>query len=277
MDYVIVNGEIIRKTEANLTSFFWNEPQFFHHKIWYGFGGIPLFFENIQLIHQQINLFGAEIPSLFNHQRELFRITKRMLNKNKFFRSGQINIQLFIQERKVDFVITSMSFPEFEFPINEQGLLVHFSEIKKDSGNIYNRFALYNQLIWETEKTKNEETPFQNSIFLNENEMVCDTDSANIFMIKNNSVITPALETGCYNDILRDFILSISNELNFKITEAANLKKDDVYNMNEIFLAGENNGFQWVMGIEGKRFVRQKSVLIHQKLNEFLKNKVHQL
>lgn len=277
MNYVIVNGEIIRKTEANLTSFFWNEPQLFHHKIWYGFGGIPLFFENIQLIHQQLRLFGIEIPSLFNQQRELFRITKRMLNKNRFFRSGHITIHLFMQERKVDFVISCMAFPEFEFPFREQGLLLHFSEIQKYSGNVHQRFALYNQLIWETDKALSEDTVFQDSIFLNEDGVVCDADSANIFMIKDNTVFTPSPETGCYTDILRDYILSISSGLNFKIQESANVKKEDVYTMNELFLAGERNGFQWVMGIENKRFVRQKSLVIHQKFNEFLQNKVHQL
>ena len=46
MEYVIVNGEIIKKEEANFTSFFWNNPLIFTKEIWFGFGGIPLFAEN---------------------------------------------------------------------------------------------------------------------------------------------------------------------------------------------------------------------------------------
>ncbi len=66
MDFVIINGEIIRKEEANLTVFIWENPFVFHHKSWFGFGGIPLFFENLALLKEELEIFGAEIPQLFN-------------------------------------------------------------------------------------------------------------------------------------------------------------------------------------------------------------------
>lgn len=275
MEYVIVNGEILKKEEADFTSFLWNLPSLLQHKVWYGFGGIPLFFENIKNIKQHLLVFGAKIPELFNHEREMFRITKRMLNKNKYFRSGYINLQLFILEQKTNFIITASAFPEFDFPFLEQGLLLQFSEQRKFSGNLLSQVYSSHQSIWKAETTILENNPLWNSIFLNDQDAVCDVISANIFMLRNKTLFTPSLKTGCSNDILRNIILKISEQLHYQIQESDNIYKEDCFQMNEVFIASEQTGFQWVLGIDNKRFVRQNSLIIYQKLNEFLKDKVN--
>ena len=94
-------------------------------------------------------------------------------------------------------------------------------------------------------------------------------------MLKNKTLVTPSLETGCAEDILRSIILEIAVSLGLKVLESGSIKKEDLFQMNELFLAGVENGIQWIMGIENKRFVRHKSIQIHQKLNEYLKQKVN--
>jgi len=274
MEYIIVDGEILKKEEINLTPFFWNDPRLLHHKFWFGFGGIPLFSENVALLRKLMNTLGAEIPELFKNQRELFRITKRMLNKNKFFRSGHINFHLFIRNNKVNTVITSISFPEFDFPFSEQGLLLKFSELKKYSESPLSGFQAYHQFIEDAEKPVIADSQFQNSIFLNQKETVCDAAGANIFMMKNNTLVTSSPDTGCHIDILREIVLDIAISLGLKVLESGSIKKEDIFQMNEIFLVSEKNGVQWIMGIEKKRYFRQNSIIIHKKLNEFLKTKV---
>lgn len=274
MEFIIVNGEIIRKEEANLTSFFWDEPLHLSQKMWFGYGGIPLFTENLEIILRQIKLLKASVPDLFRNKRELFRLTKRMLNKNKFFRSGLLHFNFYIYSSDVKFVITSSAFGEFEFPISENGLLVRFSDFKKNSNNPFNRFNFVSEPFWKAERAENRKNIFQNSLFLNENDRICEAISANIFMIKNKLLITPALGTGCYEDNLRKVILEISEQLHFKISEMETILKDDIFQMNEIFLASEENGIEWILGVENKRFVHQSSKIIHSKINEFLKNKV---
>ncbi len=197
-----------------------------------------------------------------------------MLNKNKFFRSGYIHFHFFILNSKTNFVITGIPFGEFEFPFPEQGLLLCFSDLKRDPGNPYNQYGIFNELTLLAENKSIRETHYQNSIFLNIYDMVCDAGNSNLFLISGNTLIAPSPETGCINDILRNIILEISEELKLKILESDRITREDVLKSNEVFLAGERNGFQWVMGVETKRFVRHNSVKIYQKLNEFLKEKV---
>ncbi len=113
MEFIIYNSEIIQKEDANLTHLFWDDLIVLSQKIWFGFGGIPLFNKNIDFLCQQLKVFNIEIPDFLEKKRELFRISKRMLNKNKFFRSGLINIQLFIIDTKIDYVISSIGYSDF--------------------------------------------------------------------------------------------------------------------------------------------------------------------
>lgn len=274
MDFIIINGEIIKKQETGFKSFFWDEPFIITQKIWFGFGGIPLFHENLKGLKTVLKTLNSEIPVLLDDESELFRITKRMLNKNRFFRSGIITCQIYIGKSEMNIAISSTAFPEFNFPISNQGLLVNFSEFEKYSVNPLNQFDFYNTPFWKFAKARNQGTTFGNSIFINEKNAVCNCISSNIFMLKGNVLYTPSIETGCYIDSLRFIVLETAKKLNLKLEESDCIDKADVFQMDEIFLAGEEHGIQLVLGVENKRFVQYYSRNIHEKLNEYLKEKI---
>ncbi len=274
MDFIIVNGEIIKKKEAGFTPFFWDEPFVVTQKLWFGFGGIPFFYENIKEIKTILQTLNSEIPALLNDEHELFRITKRMLNKNRYFRSGIITCQVYIGQTEINTIISSSAFPEFDFPISKQGLMMNFSEFEKYSVNPLNQFTYFNTPFWKFAKARNHENMFDNSIFMNENEAVCDCVSSNVFMLKGKILYTPSINTGCYIDSLRTYILDSAKNANLKINESESIKKDEVFKMDEIFLASEDQGIQLVLGVDNKRFVHNHSRIIHHNLNEYLKKKV---
>jgi len=271
MEFIIVNGEIVEKEEANLTSFFWHVSIPLSQKMWYGFGGIPLFSENLNSIIQQLELFGTKLPEVLLHERELFRITKRMLNKNKFYRSGIILFQFYISKTEINYVIKSSAFSGFDFPISEKGILVHFSDFKNNSQNPLQKFSFSNHATWSIEEAKNEKIGMKNSIFLNEHGKVCNGIASNIFMIKDNVLFTPALKTGCYFDNLTPFIIESAKRNKIKVFETDDVGKEILLEMTEIFLASEARGIEWILGINKKRFVHRHSLDIHKKLNKILK------
>ena len=274
MDFIIVNGEIFKKSETGSNPFFWDEPFVITQKFWFGYGGIPLFYENLENLKLALQTLNTDIPGLLNDEHELFRITKRMLNKNRFYRSGVITCQVYIGLNQTNTIISSFAFTEFDFLISKNGLLVNFSEFEKYRGNPLNQFAFFNAPQWKFADGRNQQTPFNNSIFLNEKGFVCDCISANIFMIKGKVLFTPSVDTGCFTDSIRSHILESASKANLKVMESDNISKEDVLQMNEIFLASEENGIQWVLGVENKRFVHHYSIKIHGHLNEYFKKKV---
>jgi branched-subunit amino acid aminotransferase/4-amino-4-deoxychorismate lyase len=274
MDFIIINGEIVKKSQTGFIPFFWDEPFVITQKIWFGFGGIPLFHENLENIKLVLKTMNTSIPDLFNDEQELFRITKRMLNKNMFFRSGIITCQVFLGKTEVNTIISSFAFPDFDFQISKQGLIINFSEFEKYPGNPLNQFGFFNDPQWKFSDARIQGTTFHNSIFLNEKGAVCDCISANIFMIKGKVLYTPSIASGCYTDSLRNIILETAPKTNLIVSESDEISKEDVIQMNEIFLASEEHGIQWVLGVSNKRFVHHYSEKIHEQLNTHLKNMV---
>lgn len=274
MDFLIINDEIIKKEEANLTHLFWDEPFVISQKIWFGYGGIPLFDKNLDFLYRQLEVFNIEIPEFLKNKRELFRITKRMLNKNKFYRSGIVTIQLFVNITETEYVITSIAYPEFDFPISTHGLIINFSNAIKSSDNQLNRHQFYNRANWRINRSKLRDSSFQNSIILNQNGMICEGIGANIFMIKENVLITPSIDSGCFEHTIKNTIFETATLLKLKTAEIPNIKKEHVVEMDEVFFASEEFGIQWILGIENKRFVPKVVFQIHEKLNKILKEKV---
>ncbi len=273
--FVIFNGEVVDKNGLNLSFLFWEEQIVVSQKCWFGHGGIPLFNENINLLIQQIEILKFPCPELLNDKNELFRITKRMLNKNKFYRSGYVYFYIFRQGNKMNTLVVSKLHDKFDFPLSERGVLVNFSDIIKFSRNEYCRYMFYNEAFWKIAEARNNGTYFQNSLILNENQSVCEAISANIYAITGKTFFTPSLTTGSYEDTLRKIIIDIARDTGFVISETENLKKEDIFDADEVFIAGETVGVNWILGIENKRFLHKYSEEIHRKLNSYLKEIAH--
>ena len=273
--FIILNDKVVEKEEINLSHLFWEDRLEISQKCWFGFGGIPLLEENLGLLKRQMEILKIQLPAIFQNKRELFRVTKRMLNKNKFYRSGFIHFHVFSSNSEITNLITSEAFETFDFPFSANGILVNYSTLKKQPKNSLSQFHFFNQPLWNVARAQLKNTFFQNSIFLNENGAICDCMGANIFFIRDKEIITPKLSAGCYNDVLRGRIIKIASETGLNVIESETIQKADVIEMNEIFIAGEEFGIQWLVGVENKRYVHHYSAAIHEKLNAYLKAKVH--
>jgi branched-subunit amino acid aminotransferase/4-amino-4-deoxychorismate lyase len=271
MEFLISNSKIIGKDEINLNHILTESTFSFSQKVWYGYGDIPLFAENLEQIKVQAEALKLNLPKEFENRRELQRLTKRMLNKNKFYRSGYIDFQFFWTKNQVHTLITANACQEFDFPFSENGLLATFSIQKKLSQNPFNRFPFFNKMLWAAGIAEIQRSSFQQIIFLNENNSLCEFAFANIFLVKGKELLTPALSTGCYNDILRPHVLETAKLAGLQVLERSRIEESKIFEMDEIFLASENRGFQWILGIGNKRFLHHYSKKIHEVLLKKLK------
>lgn len=274
MAYLLANNEILKEAEANLTSFLLNTPNVHKHSIWFGFGGIPLLDENLEIIAWELNTLGHEVPDLLKNRRELFRLLKRMLNKNRFYRTGLITFQFFITEDKINYLITCKAFEPIDFRINTKGLLINISDLKLLSNAINHNSRFAKATIWEQVKAEFKDSTTPAAIILNAKNIVCEGIAANLFMVKESVLYTPSLKTGCYSDLLRPEIIRLAQEYNLKVVEIDDVEVKHLQQMDEVFFASENQGIQWALGFENRRYVHEYSNQIYSALNEYLKNKV---
>jgi len=79
------------------------------------------------------------------------------------------------------------------------------------------------------------------AIFINENEEITETSSANIFWIKGKYLYTPSLDCGLLNGIMRQFVIKKAKEEGFVVVEGRFSVKD-IKEADRIFITNSLNG-----------------------------------
>lgn len=272
-DFLIINGEIFSEQEARLRVIP-VDALIVSQKVWFGYGGIPLLHQNINNLTQQLESLGAELPDLFSNKREIFRLTKRMLNKNKFYRSGLINFQFIISNERVDYLVSAQAKEIYDFPLSEQGLLVEFCNDSLCNENRFSGLRCHHVNFWHIAKNQIKAPSTSSQLLVNHHGYITEGIAANLFMIKDGILATPDLRTGCYEDLFRSIVLELAKQMELKIIETPEIEKQHFLSMDEAFLVSEEKGIQWILGIETKRFVNEISLQLHQLLNDYLKELV---
>ncbi|MDR4511765.1 MAG: branched-chain amino acid transaminase [Nitrososphaeraceae archaeon] len=78
---------------------------------------------------------------------------------------------------------------------------------------------------------------FDEAIMLNTIGMVVEASGENIFIVKNNILITPPISSGALEGITRDTVLRLAKDNNI-VTKIVDFSKDELYLADEVFLTG---------------------------------------
>ncbi len=86
-------------------------------------------------------------------------------------------------------------------------------------------------------KTEAIESGFDEAILLNSQGKVAEASAANIFIIRNETLITPSIEQDILEGITRDSILKIAQDIGIK-TQERPIDKSELFIADEVFLCG---------------------------------------
>lgn len=102
-------------------------------------------------------------------------------------------------------------------------------------------------------------------LLMNTYAQVCEAIHSNIFLVKDNKLITPNLDSGCVNGVMRTFLIS-----NLEEVEEREIDTKELLEANEILLTNAVKGIQWVKEFEGKTYGNKKAVELTAYLNKNL-------
>lgn len=109
---------------------------------------------------------------------------------------------------------------------------------------------------------------FSDALLLNEKGYVSETTCANVFIIKDNSIITPPIEDGLLSGIIRGWIIE-----NFKVYERS-ITLDDLEKADEVFITNSLMGIMPVRGIDRIDFTKEKVTdEIKSKYNKYIEKR----
>lgn len=93
------------------------------------------------------------------------------------------------------------------------------------------------------------------SLLLNTNGNICEATVANVFIIKDQHVLTPSLPEGCVAGVMRRYLLERFHTIHLTARECR-ISINDIENADEMFLSNAVSGIRWVRQFGNKAFTQ---------------------
>jgi branched-chain amino acid aminotransferase len=107
----------------------------------------------------------------------------------------------------------------------------------------------------------------QDSFILNEKGNICEASGANIFIVLDGKLITPALDEGCVDGVMRKIVWQLAGENSMEISEGT-ITESHLEFASEVFLTNATRGIVYVHKFGKKLFEIQYAKKLLKALNE---------
>jgi len=243
--FVSINNKFINKDDANIS--------IFSEGFCYGFG----LFETIKIENEKIIFFDEHIERLINSTKELdmefsqdIESLKKhcyeLINKN-YIKKGVLKIIL-TKNNTNSILIISNSERYYENNVYDKGFKIKLSKIKRNQFSVLPYIKSNNYMENYIERKIALENGYDEILFLNIDNKVCEGAISNIFYIKNNIIYTPKVECGLLPGIVRKKIIKLVKDLGCILIEDK-FSLDEVLSADEVFLTNSKNNLYSVLGI----------------------------
>jgi branched-chain amino acid aminotransferase len=93
---------------------------------------------------------------------------------------------------------------------------------------------------------------YDEAILLDLHANVSEAPGENIFMVKNNILMTPPLESSALEGITRDSVMKLADDFGYQVKEKT-ITRGELYLADEVFLTGTAAEITPVISIDGKK------------------------
>ncbi len=123
-------------------------------------------------------------------------------------------------------------------------------------------------------KTEAVESGFDEAILMNSQGKICEASGMNIFIVRNNKIITPGFDQDILEGITRDSVITIAKALGIEVIERA-VDKTELLIADEVFLSGTAAKITPVKQIENYHLSANRPITekIREKLTAITENK----
>ena len=272
---IIFNGKILNQQDIQFNTI--------KRAINFGDG----FFETIRIVNGDVLFIESHLKRIFkalkilkisnseNFNSEIIKAKiKELLLYNKIDSGGRVKIYFFRSglgtylpvTNEISFIIECFHLENNLYQLNKKGFLVDiFYDYQKQINNL-SAFKTSNSLLYVLASIYANDNNLNDTLILNEKKYIIESSNSNIFLFLKDSIITPALNSGCIAGIMRDEIIKIINFLDIKIIER-DITIEDLMNSKEIFLTNVISGINWVGGYKKTRYYNTLSKKIIKELN----------
>ena len=215
-------------------------------------GKIVLKDYHFERLFSSLELLQFDKPDYFTPQYLEEQITELVL-KNKHSKLARIRLMIFRGDGELygtennfpNYIIQTWERNEIYNQLNKDGFVIDIFQHAKKACDNYSHIKSNNYLPYIMAALWAQKNKLNDAIVLNAYDRIADATIANVFILKDGVVKTPALTEGCVSGVMRRHLLKCMREEGMPVEETS-LTVEEVLHAQEIFLTNAGYGIRWV-------------------------------
>ncbi|HVG16457.1 MAG TPA: aminotransferase class IV [Chitinophagaceae bacterium] len=180
------------------------------------------------------------------HQNEILRRISDLCIRNACAESARVRLAVFRNETNAaSYIIEATPLNKEAKELNRDGWRIDLYPHARKSCDAFANLKSANYLPYVMADLYAKEHAFEECLLLNYDNNICDASKANIFLVVEGEVHTPALHQGCVNGVKRRFVIDELKNRGINVHQKE-IKETDLLTANEVFLTNAINDIRWV-------------------------------
>lgn len=156
---------------------------------------------------------------------------------------------------------------EQPFSFNTQGLKIDIYPFAQKARDAFSNLKSSSYLAAAMAAKFAKDHKLDDCILLNCNDDLAESTIANLFMITQGTIFTPALSEGCVHGVMRRYLLGALQDTGYTVEEGT-IHGEQLASADEVFLTNAIKGIQWVSGFRDSNYTNE---ITHEIFNRFIR------
>lgn len=224
--------------------------------------------EHVARLLHGASILGYEWPVLYT-QDYLSDCILSLCRKNKCGKKARIRLSvysgsggLYDGDNRMGMLIECWSLPAENGMLNSNGLVTGIYPEARKSCDIFSNLKSANFLPYVMAARYARHNRLNDCFVMNTREGLADSTIANLFIIKDEVIYTPALSEGCVNGIIRQYLVHELLAAGYQVV-AGVVSPTDLTLAQEVFLTNSISGMRWVAACENSVYTNKMGLEIY--------------
>lgn len=224
-------------------------------------GTEPQFFENHWTrLSQGMKLLKMQGNADFSRQTLEYYIGK-LLNKNRIFKGARIRLTVYRNEgglyspedNSVSWLMESSALDDEHYEFRNKGLSVDIFDGVHKPVTVLSNLKTTQALIYVLAGIFRKENSLDECLILNQYGRITESISSNVFLVRDEKIITPPLSEGCIAGTMRHTVIQLAKQDGYSLEERGILEPQ-LLDADELFFTNAIQGIQWVAAYKDRRY-----------------------
>lgn len=171
------------------------------------------------------------------------------------------------EDAKMGFFIQVEAWPHAEYELNSEGLAVDVFKDHEVQDSMLSNLKTTSSTIYTLAGIFARENELDSALLINRNKHIVEGISSNVFMIVDQTLVTPPLSSGALRGVMRTHIIRSAAAWGLQIEERG-FSPFDLQKADEVWLTNAMNGIQWVGQYRKKSYTNDLALKVIGQLNE---------